>query len=103
MICMQQSPISLQTALLNFLNVIIENTLPDLMKQMLTMRQRSRVIWRGWASNGKRIKHTEIGGYSSRLGTPQTFDETFRVISNNTLSRENLNNRGGAVRKYSLW
>ena len=28
----------------------------------------------------------------------QTFDETFRVISNNTLSRENLNNRGGAVR-----
>ena len=45
----------------------------------------------------RELKHTEIGDIpvDSEL---QTFDETFRVISNNTLSRENLNNCGGAVR-----
>lgn len=43
------------------------------------------------------LKHTEIGDIPVDWEL-QTFDETFRVISNNTLSRENLNNRGGAVR-----
>ncbi len=45
----------------------------------------------------KELKHTEIGDIPVDWEL-QTFDETFRVISNNTLSRENLNNRGGAVR-----
>lgn len=45
----------------------------------------------------RELKHTEIGDIPVDWEL-QTFDETFRVISNNTLSRENLNNRGGAVR-----
>lgn len=45
----------------------------------------------------RELKHTEIGNIPVDWEL-QTFDETFRVISNNTLSRENLNNRGGAVR-----
>ena len=46
---------------------------------------------------GRRMKHTEIGDIPADWEI-QTFEETFRVLSNNTLSRENLNNRGGAVR-----
>ena len=45
----------------------------------------------------RELKHTEIGDIPVDWEL-QTFDETFRVISNNTLSRENLNNCGGAVR-----
>lgn len=45
----------------------------------------------------REIKHTEIGDIPVNWKF-QTFDETFRVLSNNTLSRENLNNRSGAVR-----
>ena len=45
----------------------------------------------------RKLKHTEIGDIPVDWEL-QTFDETFRVMSNNTLSRENLNNRGGAVR-----
>lgn len=45
----------------------------------------------------REIKHTEIGDIPVDWKL-QTFEETFRVLSNNTLSRENLNNRGGAVR-----
>ena len=45
----------------------------------------------------REIKHTEIGDIPVDWEL-QTFEETFRVLSNNTLSRENLNNRGGAVR-----
>lgn len=45
----------------------------------------------------REIKHTEIGDIPVDWKF-QTFDETFRVLSNNTLSRENLNNRSGAVR-----
>lgn len=43
------------------------------------------------------MKHTEIGDIPIDWKL-QTFEETFRVLSNNTLSRENLNNKGGAVR-----
>ena len=46
---------------------------------------------------GRELKHTEIGDIPVDWEL-QTFDETFRVISHNTLSRENLNNRCGAVR-----
>lgn len=45
----------------------------------------------------REIKHTEIGDIPVDWKF-QTFDETFRVLSNNTLSRENLNNRSGAIR-----
>lgn len=45
----------------------------------------------------RKLKHTDIGDIPVDWEL-QTFDETFRVLSNNTLSRENLNNRGGAVR-----
>ena len=45
----------------------------------------------------RELKHTEMGDFPVDWQL-QTFDETFRVLSNNTLSRENLNNRGGAVR-----
>ncbi|MBP3506172.1 MAG: restriction endonuclease subunit S [Lachnospiraceae bacterium] len=45
----------------------------------------------------RELKHTEIGDIPVDWEL-QTFDETFRVLSNNTLSRKNLNNRGGAVR-----
>ena len=46
---------------------------------------------------GQRMKHTDIGDIPADWKL-QTFEETFRVLSNNTLSRENLNNKGGAVR-----
>lgn len=45
----------------------------------------------------RELKHTEIGDIPVDWEV-QTFEETFRILSNNTLSRENLNNRGGAVR-----
>ena len=45
----------------------------------------------------REIKHTEIGDIPVDWKF-QTFDKTFRVLSNNTLSRENLNNRSGAIR-----
>lgn len=43
------------------------------------------------------MKHTELGDIPVEWKI-QTFEETFRLLSNNTLSRENLNNRGGVVR-----
>lgn len=46
---------------------------------------------------GRKMKHTEIGDIPIDWEI-QTFEETFQVLSNNTLSRENLNNKGGAVR-----
>ena len=46
---------------------------------------------------GRRMKHTEIGEIPADWEL-QTFEETFRVLSNNTVSRENLNNRNGTVR-----
>lgn len=45
----------------------------------------------------RELKHTEIGDIPVDWEI-QTFEETFKILSNNTLSRENLNNRGGAVR-----
>lgn len=45
----------------------------------------------------RELKHTEIGDIPIDWKL-QTFEETFSVLSSNTLSRENLNNRGGAVR-----
>lgn len=45
----------------------------------------------------REIRHTEIGDIPADWEL-QTFEETFRILSNNTLSRENFNNRGGAVR-----
>ena len=45
----------------------------------------------------REMKHTEIGDIPVDWEL-QTFEETFRVLSNNTLSRDNLNNRDGAVR-----
>lgn len=45
----------------------------------------------------REMKHTEIGDIPKDWEL-QTFEETFRVLSNNTLSRENLNSRYGAVR-----
>lgn len=45
----------------------------------------------------RETKHTEIGDIPADWEI-QTFEETFRILSNNTLSRENFNNRGGAVR-----
>ena len=45
----------------------------------------------------RELKHTEIGDIPVDWEL-QTFEETFSILSNNTLSRENLNNRGGAVR-----
>lgn len=45
----------------------------------------------------RELKHTEIG-YIPVDWEIQTFEETFKILSNNTLSRENLNNRGGTVR-----
>lgn len=45
----------------------------------------------------RELKHTEIGDIPVDWKI-QTFEETFKILSNNTLSRENLNNRGGAVR-----
>ncbi|MCI9617772.1 MAG: hypothetical protein HFG31_07195 [Eubacterium sp.] len=45
----------------------------------------------------RELKHTEIGDIPVDWEI-QTFEETFKILSNNTLSRENINNRGGAVR-----
>lgn len=45
----------------------------------------------------RKLKHTEMGDIPDDWEI-QTFGETFKILSNNTLSRENLNNRGGAVR-----
>lgn len=45
----------------------------------------------------RELKRTEIGDIPVDWEI-QTFEETFKILSNNTLSRENLNNRGGAVR-----
>lgn len=45
----------------------------------------------------RELKHTEMGDIPVDWEI-QTFEETFKILSNNTLSRENLNNRGGAVR-----
>ncbi len=45
----------------------------------------------------RELKHTEIGDIPVDWEV-QTFEETFKILSNNTLSRENLNNRGGEVR-----
>lgn len=45
----------------------------------------------------RELKHTEIGDIPVDWEI-QTFEETFKILSNNTLSRENLNNCGGAVR-----
>ena len=45
----------------------------------------------------REMKHTEIGDIPADWEL-QTFEETFSILSNNTLSRENLNYRGGAVR-----
>lgn len=45
----------------------------------------------------RELKHTEIGDIPLDWEI-QTFEGTFKILSNNTLSRENLNNRGGVVR-----
>ena len=45
-----------------------------------------------------KVRHTELGDIPVDWKI-QTFEETFRMLSNNTLSRDNLNNRGGVVRK----
>lgn len=45
----------------------------------------------------REIKHTEIGDIPLEWEL-QTFAETFHVLSNNTLPRADLNNRGGTVR-----
>lgn len=45
----------------------------------------------------RELKHTEIGDIPVDWEI-QTFEETFKILSNNTLSRDNLNNRAGAVR-----
>lgn len=45
----------------------------------------------------REMKHTEIGEIPVEWKL-QTFEETFRVLSNNTLPRADLNDRGGTVR-----
>ena len=45
----------------------------------------------------RELKHTEIGDIPVDWEI-QTFEETFKILSNNTLSRDNLNNRAGAVK-----
>ena len=45
----------------------------------------------------RELKHTEIGDIPIDWEL-QTFEETFSVLSSNTLSRENLNSRCGVVR-----
>lgn len=45
----------------------------------------------------REMKHTEIGEIPAEWEL-QTFEETFRMLSNNTLPRADLNNRGGTVR-----
>lgn len=43
------------------------------------------------------MKHTEIGDIPENWQV-QTFEETFKLLPNNTLPRADLNNRGGSVR-----
>ena len=43
------------------------------------------------------VRHTELGDIPVDWKI-QTFEETFRMLSNNTLSRDKLNNRGGVVK-----
>ena len=45
----------------------------------------------------REMKHTEIGEIPAEWEL-QTFEETFRILSNNTLPRAEMNNRGGIVR-----
>ena len=45
----------------------------------------------------REMKHTEIGEIPAEWKL-QTFEETFSVLSNNTLPRADLNDRGGTVR-----
>ena len=45
----------------------------------------------------REMKHTEIGEIPAEWKL-QTFEETFRVLSNNTLPRADLNDRRGTVR-----
>ena len=45
----------------------------------------------------RKMKHTEIGEIPAEWEL-QTFEETFRMLSNNTLPRADLNNQGGTVR-----
>lgn len=45
----------------------------------------------------REMKHTEIGDIPTDWEL-QTFEETFRILSNNTLPRAELNKRGGLVR-----
>lgn len=45
----------------------------------------------------RKTRHTEIGEIPAEWEL-QTFEETFCVLSNNTLPRADLNDRGGAVR-----
>ena len=45
----------------------------------------------------REMKHTEVGEIPAEWKL-QTFEETFRVLSNNTLPRADLNDRGGTVR-----
>lgn len=45
----------------------------------------------------REMKHTQIGEIPAEWEL-QTFEETFRMLSNNTLPRADLNNRGGTVR-----
>lgn len=45
----------------------------------------------------REMKHTEIGDIPADWEV-QTFEETFRVLSNNTMPRAELNSRGGLVR-----
>lgn len=45
----------------------------------------------------REMRHTEIGDIPVDWKL-QTFEETFRILSNNTLPRADLNNRGGLVR-----
>lgn len=44
----------------------------------------------------REMKHTEIGEIPAEWEL-QTFEETFRMLSNNTLPRADLNNQGGTV------
>ncbi len=46
---------------------------------------------------GREMKHTEIGDIPADWEV-QTFEETFRVLTNNTLSRADLNDSEGTIR-----
>ena len=45
----------------------------------------------------REMKHTEIGEIPVEWGM-QTFEETFRMLSNNTLPRAEMNHCSGTVR-----